>query len=246
MVTPYAIHIGSSERMTKVRDGTVQAVACSPPYWRLKDYGHADQIGRGESYERYHERMDAVWRECRRTLRDDGTMWIVVDKVWEGGDLVHIPLHIAQRCQRIGFALQDMIVWNKPTAIAGMTPRKSVNKHETIVVLSKSRGGAKLSAEGHDLWRVVVKAGSIRRTPEHEAPYPEELIARIVAASTDEGDLVLDPFLGSGTTMKVAVGMGRRCVGYEINEAFKPMIEARVAAAAGVGVQRSAFRQETP
>ena len=243
MTLPQAweVHFTSSERMAEVPDGTAQAVVCSPPYWDLKDYGHRDQIGHGESYQRYHDRMDAVWRECHRALRNDGTMWVVIDKVWAEGEVVHIPYDIAQRCRKLGFLLQDLIVWNKPTAIAGMHPRNSVNKHETVVFLSKSRGfkldatpprGAKapdaLDGKVSDLWRVVVKAGSIRKTPDHKAPYPDELIERIIACATSPGDLVLDPFLGSGTTAKVAVAMGRRCVGYEINPEFRGLIERRM------------------
>lgn len=224
----WRVRFGTSESMPEVESGSVQAVVCSPPYWNIKDYGHDAQIGRADPYDRYHDRMDNVWAECHRALRDDGTMWVVVDKVWSKGEVVPIPFDIATRCQRLGFRLLDLVVWNKPTAIAGMTPRNLVNKHETVVVLAKGRA-PKLRAEGlGDLWRVVVKSGSIRRTPEHEAPYPEELIERIVRCSTDEGDLVLDPFLGSGTTAKVAVGMGRRCAGVELNPAFRAMIEQRL------------------
>ena len=218
----------SSERMAAVEDGSVQAVVCSPPYWDLKDYGHADQIGRGEPYARYHARMDRVWAECHRALRDDGTLWVVVDKVMSKGEVVPIPFHVAQRCAALGFTLQDLVVWNKPTAIAGMTPRSLVNKHETIVVLSKSKRPKLRAGRLTDLWRVVVKAGSIRKTPDHEAPYPEELISIILGCATDAGDLVLDPFLGSGTTAKVAVSMGRRCVGYEVNPDFRPLVEERM------------------
>lgn len=234
----WRVHFASSEHMDDVPDASVQAVVCSPPYWALKDYGHGDQIGRGESYEEYHTRLDRVWRECRRALRDDGTMWIVVDKVMDRGEVVPIPFRIATRCQALGFRLLDLIVWNKPTAIAGMTPRNLVNKHETIVVLAKGRGAPKLRAEGEsDLWRVVVKAGNLRKTPEHEAPYPEELVERILCQSTDEGEVVLDPFLGSGTTLAVATRLQRRCVGYELNETFRGMIAERASRMRGVGFE---------
>lgn len=224
----YEVHFASSERMTHVKDDSVQAVVCSPPYWNLKDYGHVKQIGHGEPYEQYHDRLDAVWRECRRALRDDGTMWVVIDKVMSKGEVVPIPFHIAQRCQRLGFTLLDLVVWHKPTAIAGMTPRSLVNKHETVVVLAKG-AHPKLRGGGlSDLWRVAVKAGSIRKTPDHEAPYPDELVTRVLECATDAGDLVLDPFLGSGTTAKVAVQMGRRCVGYELNSAFRNLIKERI------------------
>ncbi|MCA1813460.1 MAG: site-specific DNA-methyltransferase [Halobacteriales archaeon] len=221
------VTFASSEDLRAVRAGSVQAVVCSPPYWDRKDYGHAAQLGHGEDYARYLDRLDAVWQGCLRALRPSGTMWVVIDKVWERGSVLPIPWDIAQRCQALGFTLLDLLVWHKPSAIAGMTPRNLVNKHETIVVLAKGPK-PKLRAEAGDVWRVPVKAGSLRATPDHEAPYPEELIARILACSTDEGDLVLDPFLGSGTTMVVARRLGRRCLGYEVNPAFAPLIAARL------------------
>lgn len=229
--------------MHQVPSDSVQSVICSPPYWNLKDYGHPKQIGFGESYDIYHKRMDLVWSECKRVLKSTGTMWIVIDKIWYNGEILHIPYDIARHCQALGLFLQDLIIWNKPTAIAGMNERNLVNKYEYIVLLSKdtrfkfnqplkknrmppdfTRDGKRLT----DLWRFAVKAGSIRKTPDHKAPYPEELIERIVQISTDEGDTVLDPYLGSGTTMKVALQLGRRCIGYEINRDFESMIMDRL------------------
>jgi site-specific DNA-methyltransferase (adenine-specific) len=240
---PRGVHFASSERMARVASGSVQAVITSPPYWHLKDYGHPRQLGHGESYERYLARLDRVWAECRRALAPSGTMWVVVDKLWHRGEVVPIPFHVAMRCRRLGLRLQDLVVWNKPTSIAGMTERNLVNKHETVVFLSKGRDFKLRAARAEparppdvdrrtgrltDVWRIPVKAGNLRRTPDHQAPYPEEIIRRLVEVSTDPGDLVLDPFLGSGTTMRVARALGRRCVGYEVNPAFAPLIEARL------------------
>jgi site-specific DNA-methyltransferase (adenine-specific) len=234
-----AIHFKSSENMGEVEDTSVQSVITSPPYWNLKDYKHPDQIGFGESYERYHERMDKVWSECKRVLKANGTMWIVIDKIMQTEEVTHIPMHIVQHCRQLGFLLQDMIIWNKPTAIAGMSPDNLVNKYEHVLFFSRSdtfklrvpqeakrappdwtKDGSKLT----DFWRFPVKAGSIRKTPAHEAPYPEELIQRITLLSTDERDTVLDPYLGSGTTMKVALQLNRKCVGYEVNPDFSTVI----------------------
>jgi site-specific DNA-methyltransferase (adenine-specific) len=229
--------------MKEVSDGQIQATVTSPPYWNLKNYNHHEQIGLGEKYEKYHERLNKVWKECFRTLSDDGTLWIVVDKISFKGELLNIPFDIVKNCRKLGFNLKDIIVWNKPTAIAGMNPRNLVNKYETIIFLSKSQDKVKLrnlpngsntpdvtidKKKLTNLWRFPVKAGSIRKTPAHEAPYPEELIIRIVNISTDKGDLVLDPFLGSGTTLKVALEMGRTCIGYEINEDFSDIMAERL------------------
>lgn len=229
--------------MKEIIDAQVQTVVTSPPYWNLKDYKHAEQIGRGESYGKYHERLNKVWAECKRVLKPNGTLWIVVDKMFWKGEVLNIPFDIVKNCRMIGLSLKDIVVWNKPTAIAGMSPINLVNKYETVLFFTKSRDQFKLKTKPEEtstpdtttvngkllanFWRFPVKAGSIRKTPIHEAPFPEELISRIIYISTDTGDLVLDPFLGSGTTMKVALEMGRKCLAYEINRDFADIIAGR-------------------
>ncbi|GAA0290102.1 DNA-methyltransferase [Halarchaeum salinum] len=240
----FDVHWSSSEEMKEVREESVQSVITSPPYWDLKDYGHEDQIGTSdESYELYHDRMAEVWRECYDVLSDDGTMWVVVDTVMERGDLQLLPYHIAERAEDIGFVLQDMVVWHKPTAIAGMTDRNVVNKKEYVVYLSKNKdhkfneGEAGNSLEDPavsedkrlgNLWRNPVKRGSIGNNVLHKAPYPTSLIERIVRLSSNEGDTILDPFLGSGTTAKSALRLKRKCIGYELNEDFDDIIADRL------------------
>lgn len=239
------VHWSSSENMTEVRDGSVQSVITSPPYWNLKDYGHENQIGTAdESYDRYHDRMKSVWSECYDVLRDDGTMWVVVDTVMNRGDLRQLPYHIAQRAEDVGFVLQDMVTWFKPTAIAGMTDRNIVNKKEYVVYLSKSKNHKFRAESGQNgledpaisdehrfgnLWRHPVKRGSVGQNVLHKAPYPTSLVDRIVDISTDTGDTVLDPFLGSGTTAVSALKANRSCIGYELNEEFETVITERLA-----------------
>jgi DNA modification methylase len=239
------IHWASSEEMSTVDDGSVQSVVTSPPYWNLKDYDHEGQIGAtDESYEVYHNRLQAVWSECYEKLRNDGTMWVVVDAVMEQGDMQLLPLHVAERAQSEGFHLQDVIVWHKPTAIAGMTDRNVVNKKEYILYLSK-REEHKFRMDAKDengvedpaitdnqrlgnLWRYPVKRGTAGQNVLHKAPYPITLINRIVRISTEARDTVLDPFLGSGTTAYASIDLNRKCIGYEINRKFENTIRQRL------------------
>jgi len=237
------IHFKTGEKMEEIRNSPVQTVVTSPPYWNLKDYKHPEQIGHGETYEKYHERLNKVWAECKRVLKPDGTLWIVVDKITFKGDVLNIPFDIVRNCKNIGFYLKDIVVWNKPTAISGMNPRNLVNKYESVLFFAKSKDDFKFRNLGEEaktpdatlnrklltnLWRFPVKAGSIRKTPPHEAPFPEDLISRIILVSTVEGDLVLDPFLGSGTTLKTALELCRKCVAYEINREFADVIAERL------------------
>jgi site-specific DNA-methyltransferase (adenine-specific) len=238
------IYWQTSEDMSVV-DQQVNSIITSPPYWDLKDYGHEDQIGTSdESYEAYLERMKSVWSECYDVLTEDGSLWIVVDTVMDRGDLRLLPQHIVDDAKDVGFRLEDMVIWYKPTAIAGMTGRNVVNKKEYIVYLSKSENHELNHEEGMNgvedpaisegsnrlgnIWRFPVKRGSVGQNVLHKAPYPIKLINRIVNISTDEGDVVLDPFLGSGTTAYSALSNGRKCVGFELNQDFEDVINDRL------------------
>lgn len=234
----------SSENMNDVDEKSIQSIVTSPPYWDLKDYGHINQIGTSdESYDHYHSRMQTVWRECYEKLKPDGTMWIVVNTVMDRGDLQLLPYHIAERAEEVGFTLQDVITWYKPTAIAGMTDRNIVNKKEYVIYLSKSeerkiwtdssRNGYEDPAISDDhrlgnLWRHPVKRGTAGKNVLHKAPFPASLVERLIKISTSQGDIVLDPFLGSGTTAEVALELGRQCIGYEINPEFADVIKKRI------------------
>lgn len=239
------VYFQSAEDMYDIEDGSVQSIITSPPYWNLKDYGHEDEIGAAdESYEHYHERMKRVWKECYNALAPNGTMWVVVDTVVNRGDLRLLPQHIANNATDLGFNHWDNIVWYKPTSIAGMSPRNIVNKHEYIIALSKNSDfklNPELEADNGvedpavlesgplgNIFRHPVKRGTIGQNVLHKAPYPSSLIERIIRLSTDPGDRILDPFLGSGTTAEAAIDLGRECVGYEINPEFRDLIKERV------------------
>ncbi|MDS0474585.1 site-specific DNA-methyltransferase [Natrinema sp. 1APR25-10V2] len=243
--TGLEVHWGSSEDLSAVEPGSVQSVITSPPYWDLKDYGHDEQIGTtDESYERYLDRLEQVIDECYQCLCDDGTMWVVVDSFIERGDTKLLPYHVAERARDCGFLLQNMIVWYKPTAIAGINDRTVVNKKEYIVFLSKSESyslypeitdnmgdedPAKITADVlGTIWRHPVKRGSLGQNVLHKAPFPTSLAKRIVEVSTEPGDTVLDPFFGSGTTAYAALSENRRCIGYEINQEFESVISSRL------------------
>ncbi|WP_440007700.1 DNA-methyltransferase [Halomicrococcus sp. SG-WS-1] len=242
------VHFQSSEDMSDVESGSVQSIITSPPYWNLKDYGHEAQIGTAdESYDHYHERMKRVWAECYDVLSETGTMWIVVDTVMNRGDLRLLPQHIANNAEDVGFEHWDTVVWYKPTAIAGMSKRNVVNKHEYIISLSKtedvflnttpdSPNGTEdpavlESGALGNLFRHPVKRGTAGQNVLHKAPYPQSLIDRLVRISTELGDTVLDPFLGSGTTAKSALEHDRDCIGYELNEEFEDVLRERLGVA---------------
>ena len=238
------MHWQTSEDMSMIKK-EVQSIITSPPYWDLKNYGHENEIGTSDSsYEKYLDRLKTVWSECYDVLNEDGTMWVVVDTVMDRGDLRLLPQHIAENAEHIGFRLEDMVTWYKPTAIAGMTERNVVNKKEYIVYLSKSENHKLKPEEGTNgiedpaitdeksrlgnIWRFPVKRGSVGQNVLHKAPYPTKLIDLIVKISTHKEDTILDPFLGSGTTAYSAISHDRDCIGFELNQDFESVISDRI------------------
>lgn len=247
MVDQLPIYWKSSESMGEIPDGGIQSVITSPPYYDLKDYGHNEQIGaKGESYKDFHSRLSLVWEQSFDKLADDGTLWIVANtRMDHKGNLRLLPYDIAENAKTYGFFLEELIVWYKPTSLARMNPRLLTNKKEYILLLSKSEN-PKINAgadpdndladpaisEGEntlgDMWRFPLKRGSLGRNILHKAPFPIDLVKRMIRISSEPGDWILDPFLGSGTTAEAALELDRKVCGYEINQDFKPIIEDRI------------------
>jgi site-specific DNA-methyltransferase (adenine-specific) len=244
-----SIFFKSSEAMDELKDGEIQVAVTSPPYWGLRDYGVENQIGYNESYARYLSRLEMVWAECHRVLHDTGTLWININKRLIDGKILLFPTDIIRSCIKTGFKLQDIIMWFRAISVPGTGGQNFTDRYEFIMMFSKKdkfkfyhdrlKKIDFLNEKKEDLinvWKLYRKIGNLseefgaktKLATKHTAMFPEELVRRVVLISSDEGEAVLDPFLGSGTTVAVAENLGRRGVGYEINEAFKPLIRLKV------------------
>lgn len=319
-------------------DGSVDCCVTSPPYWGLRDYGHDGQIGLEPSPAIYVANLLDVFREVRRVLKPDGTLWLNLGDTYNsnpswgrgkstlegrpqdeipskpsGGwlshaktdtlkskDLVGIPWRVAFALQDDGWWLRNDNVWSKPNPMPESPPDRMSRSHEYVFLLSKSeryffdlkavlepakwygpngqpksgphadqmrgRAGknptwAERKAAGATRGNVAfdghVGAGTQRgvhgegvshdlgddleRRPRtvwtiqtqqfadaHFAVFPEELPRKCIRAGCPKGGLVLDPFLGSGTTARVALQEGCRAVGIELNEEYAALAVARV------------------
>jgi len=237
----YKVINRTSEKMIDLRNEEVDLIVTSPPYWDMKNYCVKDQIGYTESYELYLSRIKKVFRECYKVLNKKGTFWLNINTKMYNKSLRMIPYDFYKQCIEIGFKLWDIVIWHK--SVSGPVPDNNLtDKFEYVLVFYKKAGfyfnkefeSKKCDYLVHNLksmgniWNINRFWGTIGKNYPHPAMYPDELVERILNIGSVEGDLVLDPFLGSGTTLVVAKKLLRSCVGYEINSDYFAILNKRL------------------
>lgn len=241
----HTIYESSSEEMDELDDESIHLIATSPPYWDIKDYGTATQIGYNDSLQEYIDRLRGVWANCARTLHPGCRMVINIGDQYHSGTNGK-PYHITPLNAKIVNSViesTDMIflgnvIWQKisNTETSGGAcvmgsygrPRNGYVSYdyEYISIFKKPGKDPAVPNEikeanqiGKNEWKKLF-AGHWNFTGErqevHPAPFPEELPRRLLRMFTFSGDVVLDPFAGSGTTTKVADQMDRSSIGYEV------------------------------
>ena len=229
----------SSESMAELPDSCVHLMVTSPPYNVRKEYD-ADL-----TLEEYRDLLCRVFREAYRVLATGARACINVANL---GRKPYIPLHayIIQDMLAIGFLMRGEIIWDKGGSSGRSTAWGSWlsaanpvlrDVHEYILVFSK--GSFSRPTDGREstirkedflewtksVWTFpAVSAQQIG----HPAPFPEELPRRLIDLYTFRGDIVLDPFCGSGTTCVAALRSGRRFIGYEINPEYLRLAQERL------------------
>jgi DNA modification methylase len=247
---------GDSREMKEVKDSSIDLIVTSPPYWNIKDYGVKEQIGYNQPLNEYFDDLHKVFSECYRVLKPGRRMCINIGdqfaRATDYGRYKVIPLHaeVIVRCEQIGFDYMGAIIWQKKTTMnptGGATvmgsypypPNGMIEIDYEFILIFKKPGKpekvpkeikeqSKLSKEewkeyfsGH--WKIP---GA--RQYEHQAMFPEEIPRRLIKMYSYINDVILDPFLGSGTTAKVALELQRNFIGYEINSAFIPIIMNKI------------------
>lgn len=318
-------------------DNSVDCVVTSPPYFGLRDYGIAGQIGLEETPEQYIAKMLEVFNEVRRVLKPTGTLWLNIGDTYAAywgqkygqtqmlskssrrvnngsappakktpvfsksnpvkpKDLFGIPWMMAFALRAQGWYLRQDIIWHKPNPMPESVTDRCTKSHEYIFLLSKSpkyyfdsdsirqpiaassierlkqnignqNGSERVPGKNNGTMKAVIrKSGNKERkdrpgAPEnvgknqkgsvpwegdtankksvwtvatmpfqeaHFATFPEVLIVDCIKAGCPEGGVVLDPFMGAGTTAVVARKLNRNFIGFEINEAYIKIAEKRL------------------
>lgn len=347
------------EGLKLLMDKSVNCIVTSPPYFGLRDYGTSDQIGLESSPEEFIRELVSVFRECKRVLADDGTLWVNIGDSYashgksrteeqairgsnlNGGfksqlsaknqnskisgdlkpkDLIGIPWMLAFALRADGWFLRQDIIWSKPNPMPESVTDRCTKSHEYIFLLSKSqkyyydheaimtdvaqssiqrlsqnidqqlgsdrvpgksngamkakaswngstfdkgKTGEMMSTHGHTRksGNKDRKTGAERGCPEgtgsnvcssvpwegmkankrsvwtvttkpfkeaHFATFPQELIVDCIKAGCPEGGVVLDPFMGAGTTAVVSRKLNRNYVGFELNADYIKIAESRI------------------
>lgn len=126
------------DRMKEMPDGSVNACITSPPYFGLRDYGRDGQLGMEPTPDEFVEALVRVFREVRRVLRDDGTVWLNLgDSYGKRGQLRGIPWRVALALQDDGWTLRQDIIWHKPNPMPESVKTRCTKAHEYVFLLSK-------------------------------------------------------------------------------------------------------------
>lgn len=246
------VYFESSEEMSQF-DGDADFIMTSPPYWNLKDYGHENQIGYDEAYEEYLDRLQRVWDACYEATSEHAIMVVNIGDRRHKKRFYPIGMDIYNRMEN--WKLLDNLIWYKPNSLpqpAYYLDKLFDDKYENLLIFGKNydyeytfnkirveqkyKGvdprEEKLNDKGRSVGNVLkmraYRPPTIKNQNYHAAAYPEELVYALMYTFSNEGDTVLDPFLGSGTTLKVARKLDRKGVGFEIDEEYRDLIAERI------------------
>jgi len=300
------------ETLKTIPSEFVNCCVTSPPYYGLRDYGANNQIGLENTPYEYIDKLVLIFREVRRILRDDGTLWVNIGDSYAGSgkgmcntkkkskiqplasyngdkagvfkdsiikqkDLIGIPWMLAFALRADCWYLRQDIIWHKPNPTPESVTDRCVKAHEYIFLLSKSAyyyfdskairetavSPPEIRNKSISRCNITLPNGSLRFSPgvreycvdgmrnkrdvwtvssakhlsndcEHFATYHEKLIVPCILSGCPENGIVLDPFIGSGTTALVCIKLLRRYIGCELNPEYIKIAEKRISTEKGL------------
>ena len=239
-----------SRKLSEVisNDIKIQTTITSPPYFDMKDYGTDDQIGFGQTYENYINDLQSVFKQILQRTKEDGTLWIIIDTFKRNGSIVPLPFDLANKLKDVGWHFQDIIIWEKDKTVPWSSSGFVQKKIEYILFFSKNekykynkdvirvydaqqlkrwwvKYPERYNPKGKALdqvWKypIPVQGSWGNKYVRHFCPLPKEMVATMILLSTNENDIVLDPFSGSGAVIAQASYMRRRYIGVELNSKY--------------------------
>src|SRR5438067_8711572 len=236
--------------MAALPAASVDLVFADPPYnlqlqgaLKRPDESRVDAVDASwdtfSSFAAYDDFTRAWLIACRRVMKPSATLWVIGS--------YHNIFRVGTVLQDLGFWILNDVVWRKSNPMPNFRGRRFTNAHETLIWAARDPGGKgytfnyeALKAGNDDVqmrsdWTIALCTGEERlKTNDgkklHPTQKPEALLARVILAATRPGDLVLDPFCGTGTTGAVARRLRRRFIGFEREGTYAQAAEQRIAA----------------
>ena len=234
--------------MEKLPAGSVDVVFADPPYnlqlaGSLQRPDHSDVDAVDDAWDQFdsfaaYDAFTSAWLlAARRVLKPNGTLWVIGS--------YHKIFRVGASLQDIGYWVLNDVVWRKTNPMPNFKGRRFANAHETLIWAARSETAKRytfnydaLKAFNDDVqmrsdWTLPICTGGERLKDEagdkvHPTQKPEALLARVLLASTKPGDVVLDPFFGTGTTGAVAKKLGRDFIGFERESSYAQAARARI------------------
>lgn len=244
------------EKLQTLPDASVDLVFADPPYnlqlsSELLRPNNTVVDGVHQAWDKFssfaaYDQFSCAWLSaCRRVLKPDGALWIIGS--------YHNIFRLGVAIQDLGFWILNDVVWRKTNPMPNFRGRRLTNAHETLIWAARDSAARytfnydALKAFNDDVqmrsdWLIPICSGPERLRDDsgrkaHPTQKPEALLYRVLLATTNPGDIVLDPFFGSGTTGAVARKLGRRFIGIERDPDYVKAAEERIAAAEPLGAQ---------
>lgn len=234
------------ESMESLPEGSVDMIFADPPYnlqlggdLHRPNNTKVDAVDNDwdqfESFKAYDEFSKRWMKAARRLLKPDGTMWVIGS--------YHNIFRVGSMLQDLGFWMLNDVIWRKTNPMPNFRGRRFTNAHETMIWVAKDKDARyrfnyeAMKALNDDLqmrsdWTLPICSGKERLKKDgvkaHPTQKPESLLYRVILSSTEPGDIVLDPFFGSGTTGAVARKLGRNWIGLEQDPEYAQIAEARI------------------
>src|SRR5437016_7838589 len=235
--------------MAKLPAESVDLVFADPPYnlqlrsdLKRPDDSRVDAVDddwdKFASFEAYDDFTRAWLLACRRVMKPSATLWVIGS--------YHNIFRVGAILQDLGFWILNDVIWRKSNPMPNFRGRRFTNAHETLIWAAREPGSSgytfnyeALKAGNEDIqvrsdWTIPLCTGEERLKGRdgkkiHPTQKPEALLARVILASSRPGDLVLDPFSGTGTTGAAAKRLGRQFIGFERDPAYAAAADARIA-----------------
>ena len=249
----------SSQDMSELKDGEVQTIFTSPPYWNKRKYSEEEGLGNEKTSEEFVVNLSEHLRDCKRVLNERGSFFLNLGDTFYNKNLQNVPHRVVLKLQEQGWVLRNTIIWSKTNPKPSSSKSNLTPSYEFIFHLTKSMEYdyyptlTKLSDKtkpslpprhrsvngeysnsispylpnikgknmgdywNEDIVRTSVANQKLDIVGEHPAPFPNEIITLPILQTSKEFELVLDPFMGSGTVGRVCDELNRCFVGYDLN-----------------------------